>query len=67
MIETKAVFIYTNGNSPQVDVYPNTTKIEEATVDSVEKVNIYHSVGDPPVVTIEAKNKADGQVAIFWS
>lgn len=62
----KAVFIYTNDTAPQTDVYINTTKIEEATVDGVEKINIYHSVGDPPVVSIEAKNKADGQIAIFW-
>lgn len=62
----KAIFIYTNSMSPQTDVYPNTSKIEEETVSGVEKVNIYHSVGDPPVVAIEAKNKADGHVVIFW-
>lgn len=62
----KAVFIYTNDTAPQTDVYINTTKIEEETVDGVEKINIYHNVGDPPVVTIDAKNKADGQIAVFW-
>lgn len=62
----KAVFIYTNNLSPQVDVYNNTTKIEEATVDDVEQINIYHSEGDPPVIAIEPKVKTDGQLAIFW-
>lgn len=62
----KAVFIYTNSMSPKVDVYPTCTKVEEATVDTVEQINISYTTGDPPVVAIDAKPKADGQLAIFW-
>lgn len=62
----KAVFIYTNDQSPKVDVYNTCTKVEETTVDSVEQINISYTTGDPPVVAIDAKPKADGQLAIFW-
>lgn len=62
----KAVFIYTNSMSPKVDVYPACTKVEEATVDSLEQIKIYYTTGDPSVISIDEKPKADGQLAIFW-
>lgn len=61
----KVVFIYTNNNAPQVDVFNNATKVELTTDNDGNKwINISYLVEN--VIAIAVRNPVDGQVSIFW-
>lgn len=62
----KVIYIYTNENAPQVDVFPRTSKIEEVTTGDTTMLNITYQPVAGGVTSIAARSPETGKVAILW-
>lgn len=61
----KVIFIYTNNKAPRVDVFENVSTISYTVeADGSQLIHIHYT--SEQVVYEEIKNRADGQLAVFW-